>query len=115
MYRKSGKWIPPLVPYFEDVGSPASNLLGCKILFKGSISDASKGLCFIIFDLKDNFLASHMLTSSYMAIQSRFIPPDIYNFHKPIQYSSLSFIWYLPLFIWSFVHNFFGKNSYNLL
>ena len=43
------------LPYKEDAGSPATNLLETKILLNSTISDADKGTRFVSEDTKNHF------------------------------------------------------------
>ena len=48
------------LPYYDDAGSPAADLLETKILLNSTISDARWGAQFICLDIKDHFLATPM-------------------------------------------------------
>ena len=70
------------LPYEEDAGSPASNLVETKILLNSTISDAKNGAKFMSCDLKDFFLASPMAKSEYMKVPIKYFPPDIIAQYK---------------------------------
>ena len=65
------------LPYDEDSGSPAANMLETKLLFNSVISDAHKGAQFCSMDLKDMFLHTPMENPEYMKVPFRFFPEDI--------------------------------------
>ena len=65
------------LPYANDSGSPAANLLDTKIILNSFISQASKGARFLSCDLKDFFLTTPMATSEYMKIPYKYFPADI--------------------------------------
>ena len=46
------------LPYEEDIGAPAANLLETKILLNIMISDAAKWARFMSTDVKDHFLVT---------------------------------------------------------
>ena len=54
------------LPYHDDAGSPAADLLETKILINSTISDAKKGARFMCLDIKDHFLATPMDQPEYM-------------------------------------------------
>ena len=64
------------LPYYDDAGSPAANLIGTKLLLNSVISDAHQGASFMTLDLKDHFLASPIPNPAYMKITFRYIPTD---------------------------------------
>ena len=70
------------LPYYDDAGSPAANLIEIKLLLKIVISDAHQGACFMTLDLKDHFHATFMPNPAYMKIPSRYIPTEIYIMTK---------------------------------
>ena len=63
---KPEKWRTRLViggaklPYYDDAGLPAANLIKTKLLLNSVISDAHQGARFMTLDLKDHFIASPM-------------------------------------------------------
>ena len=65
------------LPYDDDAGSPAANLLETKILLNSTISDADKGARFMSADIKDHFLATPMENPEYMRVKYKYIPIDI--------------------------------------
>ena len=73
---KPEKWRTRLVidddklPYYNDAGPPAANLIEIKLLLNSVISQAHQGVRFMTLDLKDHFLASPMPNSAYMKIPS---------------------------------------------
>ena len=79
---KPKKWRAPLLvggdklPYYDDAGSPAANLLECKILFNSVISHAHLRARFMTLDLKDFFLASPIHQPEFMKIPTN---PDIFS------------------------------------
>ena len=80
---KSEPWCIQLVvggdklPYFDDLSSPAANLLETKLQFKNVIYDATMGACSMLIDLKDHFLFSPMNKSEYMQIYQKYLPLHI--------------------------------------
>ena len=54
------------LPYYDDAGSPAANLIKTKVLLNSVISYAHHGARFMILDIKDYFLASPTPTPSYI-------------------------------------------------
>ena len=48
------------LPYYDDAGSPAVDLLKTKILLNSTISDARRGARFMCLDIKDHFLETPM-------------------------------------------------------
>ena len=65
------------LPYEEDAGAPAANLLETKILLNSVISDAAKGARFMSADIKDHFLATPMHDPEYMRVPYKHFPADI--------------------------------------
>ena len=65
------------LPYKNDSGSPAANLLDTKIVLNSVISQAFKGARSLSCDLKDFFLATPMETSEFMKILYKYFPVDI--------------------------------------
>jgi len=65
------------LPYDDDAGSPASNLLETKVLINSTISDASKGARFLGADISDFFLATPMAKAEFMKVKYSHIPADI--------------------------------------
>ena len=75
------------LPFEDDAGSPASNLLETKVLINSTISDASKGARFMGADISDYFLATPMKTPEYMKVKYSHIPDDIkqlYNLQEKV-------------------------------
>ena len=76
---KPEKWRTYLViggdklPYYDDAGSPAANLIQTKPLLNSVISDAHQGARIMTLDLKDHFLASSMPNPAYTKIPSRYV------------------------------------------
>lgn len=65
------------LPYSEDVGSPATDLLETKLLFNSVISDAKHGARFMSLDLKDMFLMTPMENPKYMKVPYKYFPHNI--------------------------------------
>ena len=65
------------LPYDDDSGSPAANMLETKLLFNSVISDASDGARFCSMDLKDMFLHTPMLNPEFMKVPFKYFPEDI--------------------------------------
>ena len=66
------------LPYEEDSGSSATDLLETKILFSSVISDArNNGAKFLSMDLKDMFLHTPMQRPEYMKVYLKYFPDDI--------------------------------------
>ena len=65
------------LPYHDDAGSPAADLLETKILINSTISDAKKGARFMCLDIKDHFLATPMEHPEFMKVKCKHIPEDI--------------------------------------
>ena len=65
------------LPYHDDAGSPAADLLETKILLNSTISDAKRGARFMCLDIKDHFLATPMQHPEYMRVKMKYIPEDI--------------------------------------
>ena len=71
--------------YDNDASSPATNILGTKLLLNSIISDAKHNARFLSADLKDCFLASPMEQPEYMKMHTKYIPDDImqqYNLNE---------------------------------
>ena len=65
------------IPYKNDSGSLAANLIDTKIFLNSVISQASKGAKFISCDLMIFFLATPMETLDYINIPYKHFPIDI--------------------------------------
>ena len=70
--------------YFEETASPAANLLETKLLINSTISDVHKGAKFLVIDIKDFFLLSHLPPDQreYMRIHSKYFDAEfrkLYN------------------------------------
>ena len=65
------------LPYHDDAGSPAADLLETKILLNSTILDAKRGARFMCLDIKDHFLATPMQHPEYMRVKMKYIPEDI--------------------------------------
>ena len=81
--------------YDEDAGSPAANLLETKVLLNSTISDAEKGACFMIADIKDYFLATPMAQSECTKLKIKHIPEDIckqYNLYDRVTHDGYIYI-----------------------
>ena len=65
------------LPYDNDAGSPAADLLETKLLINSTISDARKGARFMCLDIKDHFLATPMVGTEYMRAKYKYFPEDI--------------------------------------
>ena len=96
---KSEPWGVQLVvgddklPYLDDPGLPAANLLETKLLLNSVISYATMGACFMSINLKDHFLSSPMNKSGYRKIHQKYLPLDIihqYNLPNKIYYNYIS-------------------------
>ena len=68
--------------YPDDATSPAVSLLGLKLLFNSTISDAYRSARFLLCDLKDFLLETPMSRSVYMRIHSKHFPPDIITLYQ---------------------------------
>ena len=69
------------LPYPDDAGSPAANMLETKLLINSVISNAKKGARFLSVDLKDHFLNTPMSRPEYMRVHYRHLPLDIRKFY----------------------------------
>lgn len=67
------------LPYHEDAGSPAADLLETKLLLNSTISDAKRGARFMCLDIKDHFLATPMSNPEFMRVKLKHIPEDIHK------------------------------------
>ena len=56
------------LPYFNNAGSLAADLLETKLLLNSAISDTRKGARFIYLDIKDHFLATPASEPKYMRV-----------------------------------------------
>ena len=65
------------LPYENDSGSPATDLIETKILFNSVISDAKRGARFMSLDLKDMFLMTPMKDPEFMKVNYKYFPHDI--------------------------------------
>lgn len=65
------------MPYDNDSGSPAADLVETKLMINRTISDARKGAKFMCLDIKDHFYATPMIGNEYMKVQVKYIPDDI--------------------------------------
>ena len=70
------------LPYANDAGSPAVDLLETKLLLKSTVSDTKKGEKFMCLDVKDHFLATPMDSNEFMRVKSKHIPVGIMNRHN---------------------------------
>ena len=70
------------LPYNDDAGSPAADLLETKILLNSTISDAKRGARFMCLDIKDHFLATPMSNPEFMRVKLKYIPEDIRQRYK---------------------------------
>ena len=62
----------------SDSGSPAAaNMVETKLLINSTISDASKGTCFMLADLKDFFLTTPMAGEEHMQVRHKHVTDDI--------------------------------------
>ena len=65
------------LPYTNNAGSLAANLLEIKILLNSTISDTNKDAHFMLVDIKDHFLATPMKNLEYMQVKYQHIPINI--------------------------------------
>ena len=70
------------IPFEDDDGSPASNILETKVLINSIISDAFKGAKFMGADISDDFLDNPMKTAEFMKVKYNHIPDDIKHFYN---------------------------------
>ena len=67
------------LPYHDDAGSPAVELVETKILLNSATSDAKRGARFMCLDMKDHFLSAPMQHPEFMRVKLEYAPPLIRN------------------------------------